>query len=114
MTVGEVEHARELQALLFVDVHAEEELPLQLPDLVLGVGAALFSGALATCRGRRKRQGVSQVWGLQPTPEPPEEEKGWPQGLEALPKPLQGLPRPLPSGFSCGLGTGCRRRLSPR
>lgn len=46
LTVGEVEHARQLQALLFVDVHAEEELPLQLADLVLGVGAALFSGGL--------------------------------------------------------------------
>ena len=54
LTVGEVEHARQLQTLLFVDVHAEEELPLQLPDLVLGVGAALFAGALATCRGRSR------------------------------------------------------------
>lgn len=64
MTVGEVEHTGQLQALLFVDVDAEEELPLQLPDLVLGVGAALFPGALATCGGRKK-WGVSQVWGLQ-------------------------------------------------
>lgn len=48
MTVGEVEHAGQLQTLLFVDVDAEEELSLQLSDLVFGIRAALFAGALAT------------------------------------------------------------------
>lgn len=37
-----------MQTLLFVDVDAEEELSLQLSDLVFGIRAALFAGALAT------------------------------------------------------------------
>lgn len=68
MTVSEVEHAGQLQALLFVDIDAKEEFPLQLSDLVLGVWAALFAGALATYGA--VKEGGELTWILQSTPEP--------------------------------------------
>lgn len=56
---------------------------------------------------------MSQVWGLQFIPEAPVEEKGWPQGLEALPKPHQGLPRPRLQASTAGLGQAAGRGSGP-
>lgn len=45
LAVGEVQHSRELQPLLLVNVNIEEEFPLQLADLELGVWTPLLPGA---------------------------------------------------------------------
>lgn len=45
LAVGEVQHSRELQPFLFVDVNVKEEFPLQLANLKLGVRTPLLPGA---------------------------------------------------------------------
>ena len=45
LSVGEVQHSRQLKPLFFVDVNIKEELPLQLSNLKFGVRASLLPGA---------------------------------------------------------------------
>lgn len=44
LAVGEVQHSRELQPFLLVNVNVKEEFPFQLADLELGVWTPLLPG----------------------------------------------------------------------
>lgn len=47
LAVGEVEHPRQLQPLLLVNVHAEKEFSLKFSDLIFGIRASLLAGSLS-------------------------------------------------------------------
>lgn len=102
LSVRQVQHPGQLQPLLFVDIHVEEKLSLQFPDLEFRIRAALLAGAGGVWRGREgasaRRRGERHV-----RPGPPQATE---RSAALLSAPPPGRPPAWPAG---SLGDAGRR-----